>query len=119
VAWAAFERAARAGGGLLGDTARAVLHEAVDGWRGEHPEFGGWPGTVLEAVPEEERPGARLALLAALAPYRLTDSAVAAWRSSVGPRGDEELVRVLAYGAFAAVERLESRVAVASGAGPR
>nr|BFE60793.1 carboxymuconolactone decarboxylase family protein [Dactylosporangium thailandense] len=111
-AWPAFERAARAGGALLGDTARAVVLEAVAGWRGEHPELGGWPGSALGAVPEDERPGARLALLAALAPYRLTESAVAAWRSSVGPRGDEELVRVLGFGAFAAVDRLAGRVAV-------
>ncbi|WP_426512333.1 carboxymuconolactone decarboxylase family protein [Dactylosporangium sp. McL0621] len=115
VAWAAFERAATAGGELLGDAARAVLHEAVAAWRGEHPELGGWPGTVLDAVPEEERAGARLALLAALAPYRLTESAVAAWRSSVGPRGDAELVRVLAYGAFAAVRQLAGRMVVTEG----
>ncbi|WP_433061619.1 carboxymuconolactone decarboxylase family protein [Dactylosporangium sp. CS-033363] len=113
VAWAAFARVAEAGGGLLGATARAVLHETVGRWRGEHPELGGWPGSVLESVPEDERPGARLAVLAALAPYRLTESAVAEWRSTVGRRGDEELVRVLGYGAFVAVERLASRVVVA------
>ncbi|GAA3295351.1 carboxymuconolactone decarboxylase family protein [Dactylosporangium vinaceum] len=108
-AWDEFARIAQRGADLLGDTARAVLHQVVGGWRGEHPPLGGWPADVLAAVPEQERPGARLAVLAALAPYRLTDSAVAAWRSTVGPRGDEELVRVLAYGAFTAVAHLAGK----------
>ncbi|MFI5914121.1 carboxymuconolactone decarboxylase family protein [Dactylosporangium sp. NPDC051541] len=114
-AWGEFRRVAGRGGELLGATARAVLHDVVGRWRGEHPELGGgWPGTVLAEVPPDERPGARLAVLAALAPYRLTESAVAAWRSTVGARGDEELVRVLGYGAFVAVDRIARRMAIAA-----
>jgi AhpD family alkylhydroperoxidase len=127
VAWAAFERAAGAGAALLGPAARAALTSAVAAWDGGHPDLAtGWPGALLSRVPPDEQPAARLAVLAAIAPYRLTESAVAAWRSSIGPgragRSDAELVRLLAYGAWAAVDRLaaaQSAMAAAGGAAPR
>ncbi|MGI5240990.1 carboxymuconolactone decarboxylase family protein [Dactylosporangium sp. CA-139066] len=102
-AWSAFERAALSGGDLLGPAARAALTAAVDAWDGAHPDLGtAWLDAALIAVPPDQLPAARLALLAALAPYRLTDAAVAAWRHT----GDADLVRLLAFGAFTAVDRL-------------
>lgn len=109
-AWAAFEHAASAGGDLLGPAARAVLAAAVAGWDGEHPAPGsGWPGTALDGVDERQRPAARLALLAAIAPYRLTDAAVEAWRRP--EHTDADLVRLLAFGAVTAVARIASALA--------
>ncbi|MGW5156030.1 hypothetical protein ACWEPN_11185 [Nonomuraea wenchangensis] len=54
-------------------------------------------------------PAARLALLTAQAPYRVTDADVAAWRGSAGG-GDAALVRLVAYGAILATERAESLI---------
>ncbi|MBX4176613.1 DNA-binding protein, partial [Streptomyces geysiriensis] len=54
----------------------------------------------------ERRPGARLALLAALAPSRIGPADVAAWRRP--EHTDHCLVHLVAYGAFAAVDRVES-----------
>ncbi|WP_218671524.1 carboxymuconolactone decarboxylase family protein [Microbispora sp. GKU 823] len=59
-----------------------------------------------------QRPAARLALLAALAPYRVTDADVAAWREAGGGRYDADLVRLLAFGAITAVRRIEAALAV-------
>ncbi|MBB5775814.1 carboxymuconolactone decarboxylase family protein [Nonomuraea jabiensis] len=105
-AYAALRAAGIAGGELLGDAARAAVADTVAAWDGEHPPMGGaWLDAPLAEVPAGERAGARLALLAALAPYRVTDADVAAWR---GSRPDEDLVRLCAYGAASAMERMET-----------
>ncbi|MEV6976092.1 DNA-binding protein [Kitasatospora sp. NPDC093806] len=104
---------ASAGGGLLGLSARAAVLAAVAAWDGAHPALGGDPvAAALGDVPPAERPAARLALLAALAPYRITDADVAAWRQVGGGGGDGggrdgELTRVLAFGAITATVRVE------------
>jgi hypothetical protein len=100
-AYAALLRAAMAGAGLLDADDQALVEETVWDWDGAHPPLalGGFPD-------RRERPGARLALLAALAPYRITDEDVAAWRRP--ERTDHCLVHLVAYGAFLAVDRIES-----------
>ncbi|MDL5204669.1 carboxymuconolactone decarboxylase family protein [Streptomyces sp. ALI-76-A] len=100
-AYAALLRAAMAGSGLLDADDQALVEETLWGWDGAHPPLalGGFPD-------RRERPGARLALLTALAPYRITDEDVAAWRRP--EHTDHCLVRLVAYGAFAAVDRIES-----------
>ncbi|TMS00492.1 carboxymuconolactone decarboxylase family protein [Nonomuraea basaltis] len=103
-AYAALRAVAGDGGALLGDTARAAVTDTVAAWDGEHPPMG---NAWLGGLPEEDRPGARLALLAALAPYRVTDADVAAWR---GSRTDEDLVRLCAFGAITATERAETLI---------
>ncbi|GGX52813.1 carboxymuconolactone decarboxylase family protein [Streptomyces fructofermentans] len=99
-AFAALRAAAAAGGDLLSGPDRALVGDAVRAWDGTHQPL------LWDALPDRgDRPGARLAMLAALAPYRVTDEDVAAWR---GPeRTDRCLVRLIAYGAFAAVDRIE------------
>ncbi|MFI6739371.1 carboxymuconolactone decarboxylase family protein [Nonomuraea sp. NPDC050451] len=105
-AHAALRAVGAAGGELLGDAARAAVADTVAAWDGEHPPMGGaWLDAALSEVPAGERAGARLALLAALAPYRVTDADVAAWR---GSRPDEDLVRLCAFGAVSAMERMET-----------
>ncbi|MCI3271249.1 carboxymuconolactone decarboxylase family protein [Streptomyces cylindrosporus] len=104
-AYAALGAAARAGAGLLDADDLALVHTALRDWDGEHPS------AVLRGFPRrQERPGARLALLAALAPYRITDEDVAAWRRP--EHSDHCLVHLVAYGAFAAVDRIESALAL-------
>ncbi|MFI7707304.1 carboxymuconolactone decarboxylase family protein [Nonomuraea sp. NPDC049480] len=105
VAYAALRTAAGDGGTLLGRSARAAVTEAVAAWDGSHPPMGdAWLG----GLPEEDRAGARLALLTALAPYRVTDADVATWRG--GSRTDEDLVRLCAFGAITATERAEALI---------
>lgn len=102
-AYAALRTATAPGADLLGRDESAFVHETLRAWDGSHPPlaWAGLPG-------RDERPAARLALLAALAPYRITDEDVAAWRT---PRHtDEQLVRLITYGAFTAVDRIEGEL---------
>ncbi|WP_182909241.1 carboxymuconolactone decarboxylase family protein [Microbispora sp. H13382] len=113
-AFAALHATAGEGASLLGGTAREAVVEAVAAWGGAHPALSGWPSGPLAQVAPAERPAARLALLAALAPYRVTDADVAAWREAGGGRSDADLVRLLALGAIIAVWRIEAALAVAT-----
>jgi AhpD family alkylhydroperoxidase len=100
-AYAALLRAAMAGADLLDADDRDLVRERLWHWDGRHT------GLELEGFPDRrERPGARLALLAALAPYRITDEDVAAWRRP--EHTDHCLVHLVAHGAFLAVDRIES-----------
>lgn len=103
-AYAALRDAATAGGVLLDEADRALVRETVRGWDGAHPSL------AWEGLPDRSRPGAPLALLAALAPYRITDEDVTAWREP--GRSERHLVRLVAYGAFAAVDRVEQALPV-------
>ncbi|MFI7412021.1 carboxymuconolactone decarboxylase family protein [Streptomyces sp. NPDC049627] len=103
LAYAALLRTAMRGAGLLGADDHDVLEAALQDWDGTHPPL------ALDGFPDRrERPGARLTLLAALAPYRITDEDVAAWRRP--EHTDHCLVRLVAYGAFLAVDRIESTI---------
>lgn len=102
-AYAALRAATAPGADLLGWDELALVHDTLGAWDGSHPPLA-WGGLPAR----DEQPGARLALLAALAPYRITDEDVAAWRT---PRHtDDELVCLVAYAAFAAVERIEGEL---------
>ncbi|MEV0388649.1 carboxymuconolactone decarboxylase family protein [Nonomuraea sp. NPDC050643] len=134
-AYAALLAAAGAGGELLGDRARAAVADAVAGWDGEHPAVGAaWLDGPLTDLPPEDRAGARLALLTAFAPYRVTDADVAAWRGSAitgadvsawdesvitdadmpawdgSAATDADLVRLCAFGAISATAHLAARI---------
>ncbi|MDC0766329.1 carboxymuconolactone decarboxylase family protein [Streptomyces sp. HD] len=103
LAYAALLRAALAGADLLDTDDQDLVEEVIHDWDGAHPPLS------LPGFPDRrERPGARLALLAALAPYRITPEDVAAWRRP--GHTDRCLVRLVAYGAFLAVDRIESAI---------
>lgn len=107
-AYGALRTAAQQGAGLLSDEDAAFVRESVAGWDGVTPL------PLAAALPDRrERPGARLALLAARAPYRITDEDVAAWR--VPPFTDHCLVHLIAFGAICAVERVEAGLRTAAG----
>jgi len=104
-AYAALRTAATAGAGLLDEADRILVRETLRAWDGAHPPL------TWDALPDRSaRPGARLALLAALAPYRITDEDVTSWRKP--HHTDHCLVHLVAYGAFAAVDRIESTLPV-------
>ncbi|MFD0308746.1 carboxymuconolactone decarboxylase family protein [Streptomyces sp. NPDC127119] len=99
-AYAALRAAAMAGSSLLTEADQNLVRDTVAVWDGTHQPV------VWDALPARaDRPGARLALLAALAPYRITDEDVAAWKKP--PFTDHCLVELIAYGAFTAVDRIE------------
>jgi AhpD family alkylhydroperoxidase len=102
VAYAALRDTALAGGSLLSAPAREVVQEKV----ATASTFSlGELSTALASLTPVDRPSARLAILAALAPHVITDADVAAWRSRHPT--DADLVRLIAFGAFTAVERIE------------
>jgi AhpD family alkylhydroperoxidase len=107
-AWAAdtpvgtLRAAAHLGAGLLSDEDAALVRTSVAAWDGVAP----LPLHGEELPARAERPGARLALLAARAPYRITDEDVAAWLAP--PFTDHCLVHLIAFGAICAVERIEA-----------
>jgi AhpD family alkylhydroperoxidase len=108
-AFAAFRHAAEAGGMMLGIPAQGVIRARVAEWDGTHPPLaGGWLNEPLAATAVTDQAGTRLALLAALAPYRIADADVAAWRAT--HPADADLVRLLAFGAFTAVDRVEAAI---------
>ncbi|MEU5044802.1 carboxymuconolactone decarboxylase family protein [Streptomyces griseorubiginosus] len=101
LAYAALLRAAMTGAGLLDTDDQDLVEEVLLDWDGSHPPLD------LRTFPDRrEHPGARLVLLAALAPYRIMDEDVAAWRQP--EHTDQRLVHLVAYGAFLAVDRIES-----------
>ncbi|WP_327271921.1 carboxymuconolactone decarboxylase family protein [Streptomyces sp. NBC_01224] len=101
-AFGALRTAAHLGAGLLSNEELTVVRESVAAWDGVTP----LPLHGAQLPGRDELPGARLALLAARAPYRITDDDVAAWL--VPPHTDHCLVHLIAFGAFCAVERIEA-----------
>jgi AhpD family alkylhydroperoxidase len=89
---------------LSGPSAKAVT-AWIDSWDGNDPGIGPWVVEATEGVPEAEQPAARLALLAGIAPYRITDDHVGSFRRT--RPDDSDLVRLLAWGAMLAVQRIE------------
>ncbi|MFJ5220761.1 carboxymuconolactone decarboxylase family protein [Streptomyces sp. NPDC088354] len=110
-AFAALRTAAGRGGERLGEQAREAVAAAVDAWDGSHPPLGdGWITRWTAALPAGRRPAARLVLLAALAPYRITEADAEAWRAADPDPYDADLVRLLAFGAHLAVSRIETSI---------
>lgn len=101
-AFGALRTAAELGAGLLSEEDAAFVRESVAAWDGVSP----LPPHGAVLPDRAERPGARLALLAARAPYRITDEDVAAWL--VPPFTDHCLVHLIAFGAIRAVGRVEA-----------
>ncbi len=97
----------RAGTRNLTVEARDRLRAHLELWQGEDAPFGSaWLDEAVGEAPEAEAVAARLALLAARAPYRITPAEIAAFRRH--HPADAALVGVLAWGSFAAAERISS-----------
>ncbi len=82
---------------------RAATRAALSEWDGRPPGISrAWADDALSGVPEGERPVARLALLVALAPYQVDDTAVADAHRDLS---DRELTGLVSWAAFAAARR--------------
>jgi AhpD family alkylhydroperoxidase len=104
-------------GGLLGEGAAAV-RERIAAWCGEDPPLaGGWVEEATAGLPAEHRAAAHLALLVALAPYRVGAAEVAAFRA--GRSSDRALVAVVAWASFAAARRISTWLDPARASGTR
>jgi AhpD family alkylhydroperoxidase len=102
---------ARAGDAALSPAARAHVGARVRDWQGDAPGLGrGWVEAGLDTLPPPAAAEARLALLAAFAPWQVDDAAVAAYRAH-RPADDAALVGALAWGAFTAARRIGEWIA--------
>ncbi|MET0233748.1 MAG: carboxymuconolactone decarboxylase family protein [Kibdelosporangium sp.] len=91
-AYAALRAAALRGAGLLSETAQNTVQEAI----------------AAQDLTRAEDPGAHLAILAGLAPARITDADIAGWRAGRYP--DHCLLHLLAYGAITAIGHIERKL---------
>jgi hypothetical protein len=84
----------------------------IEAWGGEElPLAGSWLVEATAALAPGEQPAARLALLAALAPYRVDAAEIGRFRATSSD--DRSLVAVAAWGSFAAARRIASWLAAA------
>jgi AhpD family alkylhydroperoxidase len=94
-----------AGGRVLSAEARRRLAGRVADWRGGAlPLAGGWIDRTLGGLADTERPAARLALLTALAPHRVTADDLSAAHGALG--GDRDLLAAAVWGAAQATCRI-------------
>ncbi|MER7419609.1 hypothetical protein ABT346_22990 [Micromonospora peucetia] len=105
---AAFARAGeavrRAGEAALPEHVRRRILTCLADRPPPEPGGGRWFDTAVAELSPAERPVARLALLTALAPYRVTDADVAACRD--GGAGDATLVAATAWTSLATARRI-------------
>ncbi|TDD47514.1 DNA-binding protein [Nonomuraea terrae] len=116
-AYAALTATAAQGAGLLSPAASKTAERVLADHRGrrltadassDDTPPGGPLDDALQGLPVAERAGARLAILAGLAPETITDAEVAAWRATDRRLSDHCTVHLLAYGAMTAVTHIES-----------
>lgn len=116
---AAFARAAAcldtAAEAVVPDAVRALVRTELADWDGRPlPLDSGWITRALAAVPEGERGAGRLALLVALASYRVDDEVVAAFRCY--REDDRALLETAAWAALAAAREAGTRLAASADA---
>ncbi|WP_033330577.1 carboxymuconolactone decarboxylase family protein [Streptomyces novaecaesareae] len=110
----AFARAAAAidaaGARSVPDGVRALVAAELAGWTGEAPGLSrAWVEDAVSALPGEQRPAGRLALLTAKASYQVDDALVAEFRH--GRPGDTALIELTSWAALTAARELGSRLA--------
>jgi AhpD family alkylhydroperoxidase len=99
-----------AGTAHLPSAVRTLVASRIETWRGENPGLGRhWCEEAVATLPADERPRARLALLAAFAPYQVDDDVIADVRR--GGADDDTLVALAAWASFTAARRIASWVA--------
>lgn len=89
----------------LAPEAQAMVRDTVAAWRGQPMGMSAaWVEEPLSTLAPEHRAGGRLALLAALAPYQVSEKAVAEYR--VDHPADSDLLGTFAFGIFQASRRV-------------
>ncbi len=95
-----------AGAQSLSPDARTYVAEAINSWDGKPmPLNRDWVINTIIKLPEEEKSGAELALLAALASYRIDDELIYKFKNN---HCDVDLLNVTAWGAYIAMKRISS-----------
>ncbi|MER6910169.1 carboxymuconolactone decarboxylase family protein [Streptomyces sp. NPDC000594] len=95
-----------AGERVLPGAVREMVTARLDAWDGRPPGPGsGRPDEPLSRLAPGERPVARLALLTALASYRVTAADIAAVRGGPVPVDDRDLIGITAWASLAAARR--------------
>ncbi|MEI8032966.1 MAG: carboxymuconolactone decarboxylase family protein [Chlorobiaceae bacterium] len=105
----AFARLARAveqaGSSALSSEVRLVVTRAVASWNGIDPEISsGWYEEATQGLGATDKIAAKLALLTALAPYRVDEPIVNAFTAAFP--GDAKLLSLLAWSSFTAARKI-------------
>jgi len=86
---------------------RGLVLEQVNQWDGQPQALGQqWLEQVIRPLPADQQPMARLALLTALASYRVDEQTIAAFRELYPD--DESLLGVTAWASYVAARRISS-----------
>jgi AhpD family alkylhydroperoxidase len=89
---------------VVPERVRALVDAELARWDGRDPGLGrAWLDTPLRELPPAERPAGELALLTALASYRVDDKVVAAFRQDGS--GDREVLAVTSWASLRAARR--------------
>jgi AhpD family alkylhydroperoxidase len=84
---------------------RAHVQEEINEWNGKTSELSlAWSEDAISRFDEATQDAARLALLTALAPYKIDESVVSAFRKHFP--GDDKLVGALAWASFTAARKI-------------
>jgi AhpD family alkylhydroperoxidase len=95
----------KAGAEALDRPTRALVEQRVVAWEGEFPPpTHSWVDEAVTELDREARPGARLALLAALAPYQIDGELIDVYRAQGAD--DRQIVAAIAWASFAAAGRV-------------
>ena len=107
-AFARFSGAVECAGAMaLSDEVRKTVNNVVEKWNGSDPGLdNGWCEEAISSLEVKDKPAGRLALLAALAPYRVNESTVHSF--SADSPGDDRLISALAWSSFTAARRIGS-----------
>jgi len=98
----AVEESARA---VLPGSVREVVRASLRDWNGDEPGLSlEWADEAVRSLDRGLRPAGRLALLTALAPHRVDEGVIHAFREH--HRGDASLLGALAWGSFEAARRI-------------
>jgi AhpD family alkylhydroperoxidase len=119
---AAFARAAAAfdlaGSAVLPAEVRTLVHDRLQAWQGEETGLGRrWLEDAVVTLDDEHRPVARLALLAAFAPFQVDDAILAdlhRTRPDTPGSGDAALIAATAWASFTAARRIATWMAPSS-----
>ncbi|WP_199749108.1 carboxymuconolactone decarboxylase family protein [Amycolatopsis sp. WAC 01376] len=97
---------------------RAAVREVLEGWTGGPPGPGrGWMDPVVAELPPADRAAGKLALLTALASYRIDDDVVEEYRRDAP--GDEALLSLTSWVALTAARRTGEWMTATSPEGSR
>jgi AhpD family alkylhydroperoxidase len=110
-AFASFAREIeKAGEAVLPKSVMDIVQNAVAAWDGSDPVIGNaWIDEALSGLAGAERSGGRLALLAALAPYRVTPEDVSSFSRHLP--GNAALLSALAWSSFTAARKTGTWIA--------